>query len=129
MSLKRAETRSVAIAAGPAVVHGYLSEGANLSEWAPGFAPRVRPSGTHWLVVRDELEFLLDVRSQPLAGTADFLAAGDHARGLFARVLPNGEGSELVCTIMFTPDTPADVIEAQLITLETELAAVRRACE
>jgi hypothetical protein len=30
---------------------------------------------------------------------------------------------------MFTPDTPADVIEAQLITLETELAAVRRACE
>jgi hypothetical protein len=50
-------------------------------------------------------------------------------RGLFARVLPNGDGSEVVFTLLFAPDTPEDAVAAQMLTLETELAAVRNACE
>jgi hypothetical protein len=128
-SLKRAELRSLGIAAAPAAVHAYLADGAHLPEWAPGFAPRVRPSGAGWMVTRGEEEFELQVLAQPRAGTVDFVASRDHARGLFARVLPNGEGSELVFAIMFAPDTPEDVVAAQMLTLETELAAVRDACE
>ncbi len=49
------------------------------------------------------------------------------ARGLFARVLPNAGGSELVFTLMFSPDTPEGAISAQLTTLDSELSAVRDA--
>jgi hypothetical protein len=128
-NLKRVETRSLGIAATPAAVHAYLSDGHNLPAWAPGFAPRVRAAGESWVISRADVEFTIDVRADPRSGTVDFLAAGDHARGLFARVLPNGTGSELQFTIMFAPDTPEEVVLAQTITLETELGAVRAACE
>jgi hypothetical protein len=127
--LKRAETRSLGIAATPEAVHAYVSDGRNLPEWAPAFAPSIRPSDGSWVVTRGEVEFPIDVPAEPSSGTVDFVAASDHARGLFARVLPNGEGAELTFTIMFTPDTPEDVVAAQMITLETELAAIRVACE
>ena len=128
-NLKRAESRSLGIGAAPATVHAYLSDPGNLTEWAPGFAPAVRRDGQRWLVTRGEAEFGLDVPSDSGSGTVDFLASNDHARGLYARVLPNGEGSELTFTIMFPADTPEEVIAGQMLTLETELAAVRDACE
>jgi uncharacterized protein YndB with AHSA1/START domain len=121
--------RSLAIAAAPAAVYAYLSDASNLPAWAPGFAPRVRPQGARWLVGRGDLEFTIEVLAEPRSRTVDFVAPGDHARGLFARVLPNGDGSELVFAITFTPDTPEEVVAAQMLTLETELAAVRDACE
>jgi hypothetical protein len=121
--------RSLGIAAAPAVVHAYLSDGNNLPDWAPGFAPRIRESDGSWRISRDGVEFTIDLVAEPRSRTVDFLAAGGHARGLYARVLPNGDGSELLFTIMFTPDTPEDVIAAQMVTLEMELGAVRDACE
>lgn len=121
--------RSLGVGAPPAVVHAYLADGNNLPAWAPGFAPRVRASGAGWVIDRDDVEFTIDVLSDERARTVDFVAATDHARGLYARVLPNGAGSELLFVIMFAPDTPEDVVAAQMITLETELAAVRDACE
>ena len=127
--LNQAEVRSLGIAAPPAVVHAYLSDGRNLPAWAPAFASRVRASGGSWVIGRDNVEFTIDVLAEAPAGTVDFVAPGDHARGLYARVLPNGEGSELLFAIMFAPDTPEDVVAAQTLTLETELAAVRDACE
>lgn len=128
-NLKRVETRSLGIGATPAAVHAYLSDGSHLPEWAPGFAPRIQPSGESWVVGRGDVRFTLGVLAEARAGTVDFLAASDHARGLYARVLPNGDGSELLFAIMFAPDTPEEDVAAQMITLETELAAVRDACE
>lgn len=128
-TLKHADVRSLGIAAPPALVHAYLSDGHNLPAWAPGFARRVHASGGSWVVERDDVEFTIDVVAEARSGTVDFLATSDHARGLFARVLPNGDGSELLFAIMFAPDTPEDVVAAQMLTLETELAAVRDACE
>jgi hypothetical protein len=110
-------------------VHAYLADPSNLPGWAPAFASSVKPSGTSWLISRDDAEFAIDVVVDFRSGTVDFGAAGDHARGLFARVLPNGSGSEVVFTLMFAPDTPEDAVTAQMLTLETELAAVRDACE
>jgi hypothetical protein len=128
-TINRTGHRSLGIAAAPAEVHAYLAEAGNLPAWAPGFASRVSRSGASWLVSRDGAEFTIDVLVEPRSGTVDFVAAGDHARGLFTRVLPNGEGSEVVFTLMFAPDTPEGAITAQMLTLETELAAVRNACE
>jgi hypothetical protein len=126
--INRAEHRSLGVAAAPAKVHAYLADASNLPSWAPAFASSVSPSGASWLVSRDGAEFAIDVLADQRSGTVDFVAAGDHARGLFARVLPNGSGSEVVFTLMFEPDAPEGVVAARTLTLETELAAVRDAC-
>jgi hypothetical protein len=128
-TINRTEHRSLGVAAAPLDVHAYLAEASNLPAWAPGFASSVSRSGASWLVSRDGAEFTIDVLVEPRSGTVDIVAANDHARGLFARVLPNGDGSEVVFTLMFAPDTPEGAVTAQMLTLETELAAVRDACE
>jgi len=128
-TINQAGIRSLGVAASPADVHAYLSDAGNLPAWAPGFAPRISPSGSSWLVTRDDGEFTIDVVAEPRSRAVDFVSASDHARGLFARVLPNGDGSEVVFTLLFAPDTPQDVVATQALTLETELAAVRDACE
>jgi hypothetical protein len=80
-------------------------------------------------VSRGDAEFTIDVVAEPRSGSVDFVAADDHARGLFARVLPNGDGSEVIFTLLFAPDASEDAVATQLLTLERELAAVRDACE
>jgi hypothetical protein len=128
-TINRAEHRSLGIVSAPAKVHAYLADANNLPSWAPGFASSVSPSGAGWLVRRDDAEFVIDVLADARSGTVDFVAAADHARGLFARVLPNASGSEVVFSMVFAPDAPEDAVTAQTLTLERELAAVRDACE
>jgi hypothetical protein len=128
-TINRAETRSIGIASPPAVVHAYLADARNLPAWAPTFAPRIRRDGGNWAVTAEDREFTIDVLAEPTSRSVDIVSARDHSRGLFTRVLPNAEGSELVFTLLFPPDTPKQAIAAQLLTLDSELAAVREACE
>jgi Polyketide cyclase / dehydrase and lipid transport len=126
-TINRAETRSIAIAAPPRAVHSYLADARNLPTWAPGFAPRIRPDGGSWRVTAGDREFNIVVLAEPSSRSVDVVSASDHSRGLFARVLPNAGGSELVFTLLFPPETPERAIEAQLTTLDSELTAVRDA--
>jgi hypothetical protein len=128
-TIKRAETRSISIAAPPQAVHSYLADGDNLPAWAPGFAPAIRPDGASWIVTTQGGEFRVDAVAESGPGTVDVVSADDHTRGLFTRVLPSGEGSELLFTLLFAPDAPERDVAAQLVTLEAELGAVRGACE
>lgn len=127
--MKRAETRSISIAALPAGVHGYLADAQNLPEWAPSFATAVRACSGHWVVIQGDVEIDVAILADRDRGTVDIVSAADHARGAFLRVLPNGQGSELLFTLLFAHDTPEHQIDAQMVTVENELAAVRRACE
>lgn len=127
--IKRSETRSVSITSPPDVVHAYLAEAKNLPEWAPAFAPSIHRSGRSWLVTGDDRRFMIDILVEPTARTVDIVSAENHARGLFTRVLPNADGSELLFTLFFGPDTPEDAIQTQILTLDAELAAVRDACQ
>jgi hypothetical protein len=126
-TINHAKTRSITIDAPPPAVHAYLADARNLPAWAPGFAPRIRPDGASWRVTADDREFNIVVLAEPSSKSVDVVSASDHSRGLFARVLPNAGGSELLFTLLFPPDTPERAIEAQLITLDSELAAVRDA--
>jgi hypothetical protein len=128
-TVNRAVTRSITIAAPPPAVHAYVADARNLPAWAPGFAPRIRPDGESWVVTTDGREFNIVVLAEPNSKSVDIVSAGDHSRGLFTRVLPNADGSELLFTLLLPPDTAERAIEAQLITLSSELAAVRDACQ
>jgi hypothetical protein len=72
-------------------------------------------------------EFNIDLLIEPASKTVAIVSA--NRRGLFTRVLPNADGSELLFTLLFPSDTPEQAINAQLLTLDSEPAAIRDACQ
>src|ERR1700744_1492492 len=103
-TINHAETRSLAIASPPSAVHAYLADALNMPAWAPGFAPRIRPDGPSWIVTGPDGGFRMEVLAERAAGTVDIVSASDHRRGLFTRVVPNADGTELLFTLMFPWD-------------------------
>ena len=118
-------SHSIAIGAPPPAVLGLIGDPEQTPRWAPAFADSVRPAaGGRWTVASGDREFEIRVLASPDAGTVDYLAP-DEDRGLFARVVPNGEGSALVLTLVMPASTPAGVVERQRDVLDAELEAVR----
>jgi polyketide cyclase/dehydrase/lipid transport protein len=126
---KRAETRTISIAARPHVVLDVVADPYNLPRWAPAFARAVRPAGEDWLVDQGEGEARITVRVSRPHGTVDLLAAADHDRGAFTRVVPNGDGSEYLFTLFFAEGTDEAAVSRQMTVVEEELQRVRALCE
>ena len=104
---QRSETRTISIAAPPRAVLDVVGDPRRFPDWAPAFARSVRPEGDDWLVNTGTGEARVRVVVAAEQGTVDVLDAGRPSRGAFLRVLPNGEGSELVFTLFF-PDDAAE---------------------
>jgi hypothetical protein len=130
-TIHRSETRSVSIAASPDAVLDVVADAENLPRWAPNFASRVRPGDDdgRWLVDNGEAEFAIALRVDREHGTVDILDPSDPNRGAFTRVVPNAAGSEYLFTLFFPDGTPAEAIDAQMRTVETELETVRALAE
>src|SRR4051794_13105253 len=129
MRTNRCETRSISIQAPPSAVLDFVADARSLPRWAPDFAQAVRPDGAHWLVDTAAGEARIDVRVERERGTVDIVSATEPSRGVFTRVVPNGEGSEYLFTQLF-PDTMSAVdVERQLAVVEGELQTVRDVCE
>jgi hypothetical protein len=129
ISLQRAETRTISIAGSPRDVLDFVADPRNLPRWAPNFARAVHPSGEDWLVDQDGAQVRISVRVSRDAGTVDLLAATDHTRGAFTRVLPNVNGSEYSFTLFFVSGVDETAIARQMAVVEAELKAVRALCE
>jgi hypothetical protein len=120
-----AHTRSIAIDAPPEALVELLADGDRLPEWAPDFAPEVHEEDDHWLVGSGEGQLRIRIRSSAELGTVDILSADDDRTGAFGRVIPNGDGSEFLFTLLFPPDTDGQAIAAQMEVVEGELERVR----
>src|SRR3954454_13100786 len=120
----RTETRSITIAAPPEAVLDYVGDPRTLPAWAPAFARTVEAEGEHWRV---NGEALIDVVVSREHGTVDIVSATQPRRGVFTRVLANGEGSEYVFTQFFPDDTPGGDVARQVEVIEGELLRVREA--
>jgi hypothetical protein len=120
---------STTVGAPPADVVRLIGDPLAMPRWAPGFADTARPAGGgRWTIASGGQEFEIRVVASEEAGTVDFLAPGED-RGLFARVVPSGEGAAVTFMLVVPAATPAEVIERERGTLERELAAVRDLCE
>src|SRR3954466_11949259 len=107
MSTNRCVARSISVGAPPEAVLGFLSDPGALPRWAPGFAERVRRvDGDRWTLGADGREFEIRTRVSAPARTVDFLATTEE-RGVFARVLPNGDGSEVLLALVLSAGADA----------------------
>jgi hypothetical protein len=129
LDIKRCETSSISIAAPPADVFEFVAEPTNLPRWAPAFASSIRPDGERWIVSSSTGEAPIVVAADKTARTVDILADADRTRGAFARILPNGGGSEMLFSLLFGTEASADEVAAQMLTVRDELEAVRRFVE
>jgi polyketide cyclase/dehydrase/lipid transport protein len=116
-------TASISIEAPPERVLSLLGDPRLLPEWAPGFARAVRADGDGWIVDTGERELRRHIPVSREHGTVDFLASPGASRGLFTRVVGNGDGSELTFTFV------GDGSQEQQAILAGELATLKRLCE
>jgi hypothetical protein len=127
--LNHSRTRSISIAADPAEVLAFLADPHNLPRWAPAFARSVSERDGQLLVDTGQGELPISLSVSPERGTVDVLSAADPRVGAFSRVLPNGDGSEYLFTLLFAPDTDETAVQAQLAVVDQELETVRALCE
>jgi uncharacterized protein YndB with AHSA1/START domain len=130
ITTRRAESRSISIAAPPSAVLDVVGDPLRLPEWAPRFARAVRADGDRWLVDNGtDDEFPIVVRVSRQHGTVDLLGPVDPPSGAFTRVIHNGHGSEYLFTLFFPDGTDDAAIAAQMATVEDELQTVRALSE
>jgi hypothetical protein len=127
--LKHSHTRAISIAAAPADVLDFLADPHNLPRWAPAFARSVSERDGQLMVDTGQGELPVSVSVSRERGTVDVLSAVEPRVGAFSRVLPNGDGSEYLFTLLFAPDAEDAAIEAQMAVVDQELEAVRALCE
>jgi hypothetical protein len=123
------QTRSIAIAAPPEAVVEVLADGTRLPEWAPQFANEARAEGDHWVIDSGGQPFRIRIKASADFGTVDIVSADDERIGSFSRVIPNGEGSEFLFTLLFPQGTDQAAIDAQMAVVEGELETVRSLVE
>ena len=129
MPTNRSVTSSISISAPPDKVLDVVGDATTLPAWAPGFARAVRPADGHWLVDTGAGEARIDVRVDRERGTVDVVSVDQPARGVFTRVLANGDGAEYLFT-QFFPDAATEAeVRRQVAVVEGELETVRRLVE
>jgi len=129
--MSQASTQTISIAAPRDTVLDLVADPARLPEWAPAFAPVIRPEGDDWIVGEGDQELRVRVRVSRELGTVDFLAAAPlPAReiGAFTRVVPDGRGCAYTFTQLFPDDMDDAEIERRRATVAEELRTVRALC-
>lgn len=120
--LRRSRTHSVSIPRPPHEVFSFLAEVESWPRWAVLTVRRVRCEGQDWVVEGVEGEFPLVVVSRPEVGLFDYELGG---WSVAMRVLPNGEGSEVVATFLQPAGMEEREFEQAANVRERELKALK----
>jgi hypothetical protein len=124
-----ARTLSVTIARPPEVVAAYVADGHNLPAWS--FVDAVRADGDAWIVATGSQEARLRFVPPNAFGVLDHevtLADGTRVH-VPMRVVPNGEGSEVVFTLFRLPGTTDEAFDADAAQVSRDLAILRHVLE
>src|SRR5438067_2489401 len=101
MALLANRTLSVSIAASAQAVYEFITSAENLPQWAKGFALAVTKSGDDWLVETADGPMRVEFAPRNNFGVADHSVTvrPDFTINNPIRVLPNGEGAEVLFTL------------------------------
>jgi uncharacterized protein YndB with AHSA1/START domain len=128
----RSDTQTITIEAPAGEVFRFVAEPENLPPWAVGFAREIRPDGDGWRVrTGGGAEVRVRFRIDAEQGVVDFWmvpAPGVEAVA-YSRVVPNGDGADLVFTQQQIAGTADEVFEAQVAALGHELTVLKALLE
>jgi hypothetical protein len=120
--LRRSRTSSVSIQRSPEEVLSFLAEVESWPRWAVLTVRRVRRQGEGWVVEGVEGELPLAVVSRPELGLFDYELGG---WSVAMRVLPSGDGSEVVATFFQPEGLEEREFEQAVNVRERELKALK----
>jgi dihydrofolate reductase len=119
---------SVSIARRPDEVYAFASDPTNLSRWAAGLArSEVRKDGDHWVADAPFGRIQLRFAPQNSYGIMDHdvtLESGSTIHNAM-RVVPNGQGSELVFTVIRQPGMSDAQLAADRAAVERDLETLK----
>jgi hypothetical protein len=129
MSVLRSRTVTVSIDTPPARVYEFAGNPENFPQWTPSFVRAVRRAGDGWILeTRDGELGLRFVDRNPFGVLDHYVTVAGVEILVPMRVVPNGSGSEVMLTLVQTPDMSdatfakdAAMIDRDLLTLKTVL--------
>ncbi len=124
-------TLSISIARKPVDVARYVADPRNLPHWAGAFCKSVHPEGDRWIIQTDEGAFGLHFNASIEYGILDHVVeiAEDMQVYVPLRVVPNGEGSEVLFTLFRMPAMTEQRWENDLAMVKADLQRLKDVME
>lgn len=122
---------SVSIARAPADVYAFASDPANLPRWASGLGGSFANVAGEWIAESPMGKVKLRFAPPNALGVLDHdvtLESGATFHNPM-RVVPNGDGSEVIFTLLRLPGTADDAFEADARTVARDLRELKRVLE
>jgi hypothetical protein len=111
-------------------VYEFAGNPENFPTWTPSFVRSVRRSGDGWiLVTRDGEIGLRFVERNPFGVLDHFVTVAGEEIRVPMRVVPNGSGSEVMLTLVQTPDMSDARFAQDAAMIERDLAALKAVLE
>lgn len=126
-SMRKTRTVSVSIDCPPDDVAAFASSPENLPKWAAAFAHSVRRSGDDWLVETPAGEIAIRFVACNEFGVLDHvvtLSSGESVTNPM-RVVPNGEGSEVMFTLFQASETSEQEFAADAAMVQRDLQTLK----
>lgn len=119
---------SVSIDRDPATVYAYVVDPRNLPRWAPGLARSVRQDGGGWTVETVDGPVAIAFSADNDLGVADHRVSGPGGIDTLnpMRVIPNGDGAEVVFSLFRQPGTTAAEFERDAGLVAADLHLLQR---
>ena len=121
-----ATTLSVSIERAPREVSDFVSEPRNLPRWAAGLARSVRPDGDSWIAETAQGPVRVRFAASNAFGVLDHYV---RPVAVPMRVVPNGDGSEVLITVFQQPEMTEAQYQQDLGLVKRDLERLKRVLE
>lgn len=129
--LREARTLTISIACPPDDVWAFVADAANLPRWATASFHSVRRDGDHWVLDTPDGEVTLRFVEPNPFGVLDQVVTLPSGLAIHVpmRVVPNGDGSEVIFTVLREPGVGAEAFARDVASVEHDLRSLKAALE
>ena len=124
-------TLTVSIAREADAVYQFLSQPANLPQWATAFCRSIRQVGSEWIMETNAGQMKVRFVPPNAFRVADHFVSPAPGVEVYVplRVLPNGAGSEVVFTLFRPPEMTPEKFAGDIKLVQQDLQTLKRVLE
>ncbi len=124
-------TLTVSIAREAEAVYQFISNPANLPQWATAFCQSIRQVGSDWIMQTSAGEMKVRFVPPNEFRVADHFVSPAPGVKIYVplRVLPNGSGSEVVFTLFRSPEMTPEKFSEDIGLVQRDLQTLKRVLE
>jgi len=125
--MSNSKTLSVSVGRKPAEIYDFILDPENLPRWAPAFSQSAIKSGNEWKVESPDGLVTIRFVERNEFGVLDHWVTMPSGQVVLnpMRVIPNGDGSEVVFTLYQRPGMPDDKFEADAQMVASDLQTLK----